>query len=66
VSNLSATARSTPDVKPEEFAVLARDVPRLSPNETIMDFVDSYFRALYFLQINGCDRLHIGTSTLES
>ena len=49
-----------------KFAVLARDVPRLSPNETIMDFVDSYFRALYFLQINGCDRLHIGTSTLES
>jgi hypothetical protein len=47
VSNLRATARSTPDVKPEEFAVLVRDIPRPSPDETIKDFVDSYFRALH-------------------
>ncbi|KAG2639937.1 hypothetical protein PVAP13_2KG035200 [Panicum virgatum] len=47
VSNLRATARSTPDVKPEEFAVLVRDVPRSSPDETIKDSVDSYFRALH-------------------
>ncbi|KAG0541642.1 hypothetical protein BDA96_02G034500 [Sorghum bicolor] len=47
VSNLRATARSTPDVKPEEFAVLVRDIPRSSPDETIKDFVDSYFRALH-------------------
>jgi len=44
---LRATARSTPDVKPEEFAVLVRDVPRSSPDETIKDSVDSYFRALH-------------------
>ena len=47
VSNLRATARSTPDVKPEEFAVLVRNIPRPSPDETIKDFVDSYFRALH-------------------
>jgi hypothetical protein len=47
VSNLRATARSTPDVKPEEFAVLVRDVPRSYPDETIKDSVDSYFRALH-------------------
>lgn len=47
VSNLRATARSSPDVKPEEFAVLVRDVPRSSPDESIKDSVDSYFRALH-------------------
>ncbi|XP_066383271.1 CSC1-like protein ERD4 [Miscanthus floridulus] len=47
VSNLRTTARSTPDVKPEEFAVLVRNIPRPSPDETIKDFVDSYFRALH-------------------
>lgn len=47
VSNLRATARSAPDVKPEEFAVLVRDIPRPSPDETIKDSVDSYFRALH-------------------
>lgn len=47
VSNLRATARSTPDIKPEEFAVLVRDVPKPSPDETIKDSVDSYFRALH-------------------
>ncbi|KAJ1287750.1 hypothetical protein BS78_02G034100 [Paspalum vaginatum] len=47
VSNLRAAARSTPDVKPEEFAVLVRDVPKPSPDETIKDSVDSYFRALH-------------------
>ncbi|XP_062187496.1 CSC1-like protein ERD4 [Phragmites australis] len=47
VSNMRATARSTPDVKPEEFAVLVRDVPRPPPDQTIKDSVDSYFRALH-------------------
>ncbi|KAF8714086.1 hypothetical protein HU200_028085 [Digitaria exilis] len=47
VSNLRATARSTPEIKPEEFAVLVRDLPRPSPDETIKDSVDSYFRALH-------------------
>jgi calcium permeable stress-gated cation channel len=47
VSNLRAATRSTPDVKPEEFAVLVRDVPKPPPDETIKDSVDSYFRALH-------------------
>ncbi|TVU41184.1 hypothetical protein EJB05_14683 [Eragrostis curvula] len=47
VSNLRAAARSTPDIKPEEFAVLVRDIPKPPPDETIKDSVDSYFRALH-------------------
>ncbi|KAK3126371.1 hypothetical protein QOZ80_7AG0555560 [Eleusine coracana subsp. coracana] len=47
VSDLRATARSTPDIKPEEFAVLVRDVPKPCSGETIKDSVDSYFRALH-------------------
>ncbi|KAF7015900.1 hypothetical protein CFC21_029618 [Triticum aestivum] len=47
VSNLRAAARSTSDVKPEEFAMLVRDVPVPPPNQTIKDSVDSYFRALH-------------------
>jgi hypothetical protein len=44
---MRAAARSTPDVKPEEFAVLVRDVPKPPPDQTIKDSVDSYFRALH-------------------
>lgn len=47
VSNLRAAARSTPDVKPEEFAVLVRDVPIPPSDQTTKDSVDSYFRALH-------------------
>ncbi|KAM0852204.1 hypothetical protein ACQ4PT_051918 [Festuca glaucescens] len=47
VSNLRAAARSTSDVKPEEFAVLVRDVPIPPPDQSIKDSVDSYFRALH-------------------
>ncbi|KAF7001137.1 hypothetical protein CFC21_016866 [Triticum aestivum] len=47
VSNLRAAARSTSDVKPEEFAVLVRDVPIPPPDQTIKDSVDSYFRVLH-------------------
>ncbi|KAG1348174.1 putative CSC1-like protein ERD4 [Cocos nucifera] len=47
VSNLRAVARSSPEVKPEEFTVLVRDVPRAPPDQTIKDHVDSYFRALH-------------------
>jgi calcium permeable stress-gated cation channel len=47
VSNLRAAARSTPDTKPEEFAVLVRDVPKPPPDETVKGSVDSYFRALH-------------------
>ncbi|EMS64036.1 Uncharacterized membrane protein C2G11.09 [Triticum urartu] len=47
VSNLRAAARSTSEVKPQEFAMLVRDVPIPPPNQTIKDSVDSYFRALH-------------------
>ncbi|KQK21049.1 CSC1-like protein ERD4 [Brachypodium distachyon] len=47
VSNLRAAARSSSDVKPEEFAVLVRDIPVPPPDQTIKDSVDSYFRALH-------------------
>lgn len=47
VSNLRAAARSTSDVKPEEFSVLVRDVPIPPPDQSIKDLVDSYFRALH-------------------
>ncbi|XP_051216301.1 CSC1-like protein ERD4 [Lolium perenne] len=47
VSNLRAAARSTSDVKPEEFTVLVRDVPIPPPDQSIKDSVDSYFRALH-------------------
>ncbi|VAH55279.1 unnamed protein product [Triticum turgidum subsp. durum] len=47
VSNLRAAARSTSEVKPQEFAMLVRDVPVPPPDQTIKDSVDSYFRALH-------------------
>uniref|UniRef100_N1QZT6 Putative membrane protein n=1 Tax=Aegilops tauschii TaxID=37682 RepID=N1QZT6_AEGTA len=47
VSNLRAAARSTSGVKPQEFAMLVRDVPIPPPDQTIKDSVDSYFRALH-------------------
>ncbi|CAM0905340.1 unnamed protein product [Alopecurus aequalis] len=47
VSNLRAAARSTSDVKPEEFSVLVRDVPVPPPDQSIKDAVDSYFRTLH-------------------
>nr|CAD1819626.1 unnamed protein product [Ananas comosus var. bracteatus] len=47
VSNLRAAAKSSPDAKPEEFAILVRDVPKPSPGQSIKDHVDSYFKALH-------------------
>lgn len=47
VSNLRAAAQSTPEVKPEEFTVLVRNVPRAPPDQTMKEQVDSYFRALH-------------------
>ncbi|WOL07883.1 hypothetical protein Cni_G16632 [Canna indica] len=47
VSNLRATAKSSPEVKPEEFTVLARDIPPAASGQSIKDQIDSYFKALH-------------------
>ncbi|PRQ29543.1 putative calcium-dependent channel, 7TM region phosphate [Rosa chinensis] len=47
VSDLRANALMSPDVKPEQFAVLVRDIPAVSEGPNRKDQVDSYFRAIY-------------------
>jgi hypothetical protein len=47
VSNLRATAKSSPEPKPEDFTILVRDVPSSSSDQSIKDRVDSYFRRLH-------------------
>lgn len=47
VSNLRARAKSTPEVRPEEFTVLVRDIPAAPPGQSMKDHIDSYFRALH-------------------
>ncbi|KAJ6831976.1 CSC1-like protein ERD4 [Iris pallida] len=45
-SDLRTTAKASPEVRPEDYAVLVRDIP--SPQEQSMkEQVDSYFRALH-------------------
>ncbi|RRT67586.1 hypothetical protein B296_00037744 [Ensete ventricosum] len=47
VSDLRAGAKTSAVVKPEEFAVLVRDIPAAPPGQSMKDHVDSYFRALH-------------------
>ncbi|KAM5587572.1 CSC1-like protein ERD4 [Rosa sericea] len=47
VSDLRANALMSPDVKPEQFAVLVRDIPAVPEGLNRKDQVDSYFRAIY-------------------
>ncbi|KAF5736358.1 Early-responsive to dehydration stress protein (ERD4) isoform 1 [Tripterygium wilfordii] len=47
VSALRAEALMSPDVKPEQFAVVVRDLPPVSDGQTIKEQVDSYFRSIY-------------------
>lgn len=37
----------SPEVRPEQFAVLVRDIPAISKGETFKEQVDSYFKAIY-------------------
>lgn len=37
----------SPEVRPEQFAILVRDIPRVSEGQTRKEQVDSYFRAIY-------------------
>lgn len=35
------------DVKPEQFAILVRDIPSPTDGQTQKEFIDSYFREIY-------------------
>ncbi|CAL9088525.1 unnamed protein product [Musa textilis] len=47
VLNMRAGAKSSPEVKPEEFTVLVRDIPAAPPGQSMKDHVDSFFQALH-------------------
>lgn len=47
VSGLRAAALMFPEVKPEQFAVLVRDIPAPPVDQTRKEQVDSFFKALY-------------------
>ncbi|XP_065855866.1 CSC1-like protein ERD4 [Euphorbia lathyris] len=46
VSRMRANALMSPEVKPEQFAVLVRDIP-VSEGQSIKEQVDSYFKSIY-------------------
>ncbi|XWS19896.1 hypothetical protein CRYUN_Cryun31cG0055700 [Craigia yunnanensis] len=47
VSALRANALMSPEVKPEQFAVLVRDLPDVTQGQTRKEQVDSYFKSIY-------------------
>ncbi|KAL5773956.1 hypothetical protein ACOSP7_011513 [Xanthoceras sorbifolium] len=47
VSALRADALMSPEVRPEQFAILVRDVPAVHKGQTIKEQVDSYFKYIY-------------------
>ncbi|PIA30024.1 hypothetical protein AQUCO_05700019v1 [Aquilegia coerulea] len=47
VSELRSTALSAPDVKPEQYAILVRDIPAVLEGQTRKEQVDSYFSLLH-------------------
>ncbi|XP_077210926.1 CSC1-like protein ERD4 [Tasmannia lanceolata] len=47
VSNLRAAALGAPELKPEQFTILVRDIPPAPKGQTLEEQVDSYFRALH-------------------
>ncbi|XVE88446.1 hypothetical protein DITRI_Ditri19aG0070500 [Diplodiscus trichospermus] len=47
VSALRANALMSSQVKPEQFAVLVRDLPNVTKGETRKEQVDSYFKSIY-------------------
>ncbi|KAF8413528.1 hypothetical protein HHK36_001519 [Tetracentron sinense] len=47
VSVLRATALMTPEVKPEQFVILVRDIPPIPQGQTRKEQVDSYFKTIY-------------------
>ncbi|OWM63840.1 hypothetical protein CDL15_Pgr006102 [Punica granatum] len=47
VSDLRTNALVSPEVKPEQFAVLVRDIPDLPEGQTRKEQIDSYFKSIY-------------------
>ncbi|KHN47349.1 Putative membrane protein C24H6.13 [Glycine soja] len=47
VSCLRAEALKSPDVKPEQFAIVVRDIPHAPQGQTRKEQVDYYFRTIY-------------------
>lgn len=47
VSGLRANALMSPELKPEQFAVLVRDIPPVPEGQTRKEQVDSYFKSIY-------------------
>ncbi|KAK4778461.1 hypothetical protein SAY86_005989 [Trapa natans] len=47
VSELRANALESPEVKPEQFAILVRDIPDLPEGQTRKEQIDSYFKSIY-------------------
>ncbi|KAG6529629.1 hypothetical protein ZIOFF_011841 [Zingiber officinale] len=47
VTDLRAGAKISPEVRPEEFAVLVRDIPAAAAGQSMKDHVESYFRSLH-------------------
>ncbi|KAK7303075.1 hypothetical protein RJT34_13974 [Clitoria ternatea] len=47
VSLLRAEALKSPDVKPEQFAIVVRDIPAIPQGLTRKEQVDTYFKAIY-------------------
>ncbi|XP_058098946.1 CSC1-like protein ERD4 [Magnolia sinica] len=46
-SDLRATALASPEAKPEQFAILVRDIPSVPEGQTRKEQVDSYFKNLH-------------------
>ncbi|XP_015582011.2 CSC1-like protein ERD4 [Ricinus communis] len=47
VSGLRATALMSPEIKPEQFAILVRDIPAVAEGQSRKEQVDSYFKSIY-------------------
>lgn len=44
---LRSEALKSPDVKPEQFAIVVRDIPPVPGGQTRKEQVDTYFKAIY-------------------
>ena len=47
VSDLRANALKSPEVKPEQFAIIVRDIPPPPDGQTTTEQVDSFFKDIY-------------------
>lgn len=47
MSWLRSEAFKSPDVKPEQFTIVVRDIPPVPQGQTRKEQVDSYFKAIY-------------------